>query len=50
MDYLKLYNENADFKIYVDKYCVTYRVTVDVALSLKSRHFIPRIMLGREFP
>lgn len=35
MDYLKLYNENADFKIYVDKYCVTYRVTVDVALSHK---------------
>lgn len=33
MDYLKLYNDNADFKIYVDKYCVTYRVTVDVALS-----------------
>lgn len=33
MDYFKIYNENADFKRYVDKYCVIYRVTVDVALS-----------------
>ena len=33
MDYLKLYNDNADFKRYVDRYCTKHRITVDVALS-----------------
>ena len=27
------YNHNADFKRYVDRYCKTYRLTVDEALE-----------------
>lgn len=33
MDYHSLYNTNADFKRYVDKYCAKHRLTVDEALE-----------------
>ena len=29
----ELYNNNVDFRTYVDRYCCTYRLTVDQALS-----------------
>lgn len=33
MDYHNLYNTNADFKQYVDRYCKQYKVTADEALK-----------------
>ena len=33
MDYKALYDENKDFKLYVDKYCKTYKCTVNEALG-----------------
>lgn len=33
MDYRNLYNTNADFKRYVDKYCTKHRLTVDEAVE-----------------
>ena len=29
----EFYNRNADFKMYVDRYCKQYRLTVDEALE-----------------
>lgn len=40
IDYKKLYEENADFKRYVDRHCATYGETVDRALN----HMIVRIV------
>lgn len=33
MDYLKLYNDNENFKKYVDRYCVKHQVSVENALK-----------------
>lgn len=33
MSYKDLYNENADFKAYVDKYVIKHEITVDEALN-----------------
>lgn len=33
MDYKELYDGNADFRGYVDRYCKTYGLTVDAALE-----------------
>lgn len=44
IDYTALYAENADFKRYVDRYCVKHRVSVDEALQ----HYLVR-MAGRMY-
>lgn len=33
IDYTALYAENEDFKLYVDRYCIKHRVSVDEALQ-----------------
>lgn len=33
LDYTALYEQNADFKRYVDRYCTKHRVSVDEALQ-----------------
>ena len=33
IDYTALYAENADFKRYVDRYCVKHRISVEQALQ-----------------
>lgn len=33
VDYTALYEQNADFKRYVDRYCTKHRVSVDEALQ-----------------
>ena len=33
IDYTALYDENEDFKWYVDRYCVKHRISVDEALQ-----------------
>ena len=35
MNYMKLYEENADFKLYVDRYMKTYGVSLETALCHK---------------
>ena len=44
MDYKALYDENKDFKLYVDKYCKTYKCTVNEALGKMLVQ-----MVGREY-
>lgn len=33
IDYTAMYEQNADFKRYVDRYCVKHRISVDEALQ-----------------
>lgn len=33
MDYKQFYTNNPDFQRYVDRYCSTYRVSIDTALT-----------------
>lgn len=33
IDYTALYAENVDFKLYVDRYCVKHRISVEQALQ-----------------
>lgn len=33
LDYTALYEQNEDFKRYVDRYCVKHRINVDEALQ-----------------
>lgn len=33
IDYTALYEQNEDFKRYVDRYCVKHRISVDEALQ-----------------
>lgn len=44
VDYTTLYEQNADFKRYVDRYCTKHRVSVDEALQ----HYLVR-MAGRQY-
>lgn len=44
IDYNDLYATNADFKRYVDRYCNTYRVSVEDALQ----HYLVR-MAGKMY-
>lgn len=44
IDYTALYADNADFRRYVDRYCVKHRVSVDEALQ----HYLVR-MAGRQY-
>lgn len=44
IDYTALYDDNADFKRYVDRYCVKHRISVAEALQ----HYLVR-MAGRMY-
>ena len=44
IDYTALYAENADFKTYVDRYCVKHRISVEQALQ----HYLVQ-MAGRMY-
>lgn len=44
IDYTALYEQNADFKRYVDRYCTKHRVSVDEALQ----HYLVQ-MAGRQY-
>lgn len=44
IDYTALYDDNADFKRYVDRYCTKHRVSVDEALQ----HYLVQIV-GRQY-
>lgn len=44
INYTALYEQNADFKHYVDRYCVKHRISVDEALQ----HYLVR-MAGRMY-
>lgn len=44
IDYTALYDDNADFKRYVDRYCVKHRISVDEALQ----HYLVQ-MAGRQY-
>lgn len=44
IDYTALYAENADFKRYVDRYCVKHRISVAEALQ----HYLVQ-MAGRMY-
>ena len=44
IDYTALYAENADFKLYVDRYCTKHRISVDQALQ----HYLVQ-MAGRMY-
>ena len=44
IDYTALYAENADFKRYVDRYCVKHRISVAEALQ----HYLVQ-MAGRQY-
>lgn len=39
IDYASLYEQNEDFKRYVDRYCVKHRISVDEALQ----HYLVRV-------
>ena len=44
IDYTALYADNADFKLYVDRYCTKHCVSVDEALQ----HYLVQ-MVGRMY-
>lgn len=44
IDYTALYEQNADFKRYVDRYCVKHRISVSEALQ----HYLVQ-MVGRQY-
>lgn len=44
IDYTALYEENVDFKRYVDRYCVKHRISVAEAL----KHYLVQ-MVGRMY-
>ena len=44
INYTALYEQNADFKRYVDRYCVKHRISVDKALQ----HYLVQ-MAGRQY-
>lgn len=44
IDYIALYANNADFKRYVDRYCVKHRISVAEALQ----HYLVQ-MVGRQY-
>lgn len=44
IDYTALYEQNADFKRYVDRYCVKHRISVAEALQ----HYLVQ-MSGRQY-
>jgi hypothetical protein len=44
VDYTALYDDNADFKRYVDRYCVKHRISVAEALQ----HYLVQ-MAGRMY-
>lgn len=44
IDYTALYEQNEDFKRYVDRYCTKHRISVDEALQ----HYLVR-MAGRMY-
>lgn len=44
IDYTALYAENADFKLYVDRYCTKHRISVEQALQ----HYLVQ-MAGRMY-
>lgn len=44
IDYTALYEQNADFKRYVDSYCVKHRISVAEALQ----HYLVQ-MAGRQY-
>jgi hypothetical protein len=44
IDYTALYEQNEDFKRYVDRYCVKHRISVDEALQ----HYLVQ-MAGRMY-
>lgn len=44
IDYADLYADNADFKRYVDRYCIKHRISVAEALQ----HYLVQ-MAGRQY-
>ncbi|MFR1765587.1 hypothetical protein [Waltera sp.] len=44
IDYTALYEQNADFKRYVDRYCVKHGISVEQALQ----HYLVQ-MAGRQY-
>lgn len=44
IDYTALYEQNDDFKRYVDRYCVKHRISVEQALQ----HYLVQ-MAGRQY-
>lgn len=44
IDYTALYEQNEDFKTYVDRYCVKHRISVEQALQ----HYLVQ-MTGRMY-
>ena len=44
INYTAMYEQNADFKRYVDRYCTKHRISVDEALQ----HYLVR-MAGRMY-
>ena len=44
IDYTALYADNADFKLYVDRYCTKHRISVEQALQ----HYLVQ-MAGRMY-
>lgn len=44
IDYTALYADNADFRRYVDRYCVKHRISVAEALQ----HYLVQ-MVGRQY-
>ena len=44
IDYTALYADNADFKLYVDRYCTKHRISVAEALQ----HYLVQ-MAGRQY-
>lgn len=45
---MELYNTNQDFKDYVDRYCNTYKVTVDEALTHALVQEVGKMYAGKE--
>lgn len=44
LDYTALYEQNEDFKRYVDRYCTKHRISVEEALQ----HYLVQ-MVGRQY-
>lgn len=43
IDYTALYADNEDFKHYVDRYCTTYRISLERALKCELVHEVGKM-------
>lgn len=43
IDFNELYADNEDFKCYVDRYCTTYRMSLERALKCELVHEVGRM-------